>query len=157
MRAHRPTLPLEQIQRRLELLLAAMYGRPIAITPVEATSTNWIERVGDFLSRDPRTRESTPSVDGAGIQLPATLTARDGEAAAIARYRLLAIEQAERLTRGTARHAPLRDAIERDLYLLREGMMVDATIARAHPGLGGALDAERRAALARRPKLDKLT
>jgi len=73
--ARRPTLPLEQVQRRLELLLAAMYGRPIAITPVEATNANWIERVGDFLSRDPRTRESTPGVDGAGIQLPVTLTA----------------------------------------------------------------------------------
>ena len=109
--ARRPTLPLEQVQRRLELLLAAMYGRPIAITPVEATNANWIERVGDFLSRDPRTRESTPGVDGAGIQLPVTLTARDGDAAAIARYRLLAIEQAERLTRGTANHAPLRDPL----------------------------------------------
>ena len=155
--ARRPTLPLEQVQRRLELLLAAMYGRPIAITPVEATNANWIERVGDFLSRDPRTRESTPGVDGAGIQLPVTLTARDGDAAAIARYRLLAIEQAERLTRGTANHAPLRDPLIRDLYLLREGTMVDAAIARAHPGLSGALDIERSAALERRPELDRLT
>jgi nitric oxide reductase NorD protein len=157
VRAQRPTLPLEQVQRRLELLLAAMYGRPIAIASVEPTTTYWVERVGNFLSRDPRARESTPGVDGTGIHLPASLTARDGEAAAIARYRLLAIEQAERLTRGTARHAPVRDALVRDLYLLREGTMVDATIARAHPGLGDALEAERGAALARRPELDRLT
>ena len=157
MRAQRPTLPLEQVHRRLELLLVAMYGRPISITAAESTRTNWIERIGDFLSRDPRTRESTPGVDGAGIQLPAALTTRDGEATAIARYRLLAIEQAERLTRGTANHAPLRDPLMRDLYLLREGTIVDAAIARAHPGLSGALDTERSAALARRPELDRLT
>ena len=157
VRAQRPTLPLEQVQRRLELLLAAMYGRPISITPVEQTSANWIERVGDFLSRDPRSRESTPGVDGTGIQLPASLTARDGEAAAITRFRLLAIEQAERLTRGTAQHVPAHDPLVRDLYLLREGTMVDATIARANPGLSDALEAERRAALARRPELDRLT
>ena len=157
LHSRRPTLPLEQVHRRLELLLAAMYGRPIPISPVAVKKTDWMERVGDFLSRDPRKRESTPGIDGEGIQLPVSLTSRDGETAAIARYRLLAIEQAERLTRGTARHAPLRDALERDLYLLREGTMVDATIARAHPGLGDALDAERSAALARRPKLDKLT
>jgi nitric oxide reductase NorD protein len=158
MRAQRPTLPLEQVQRRLELLLAAMYGRPIAITPVAETRSHWIVRVGDFLSRDPHARESTPGVDGDGIQLPASLTARGGEAAAVARYRLMAIEQAERLSRGTAHHLPpMRDALVRDLYLLREGAMVDASIARAHPGLGHALEAERSAALARRPELDRLT
>ena len=157
LRARRPTLPLEQVQRRLELLLTAMYGRPIPITPVEATSPNWVERLADFLSRDPRTRESTPGIDGDGIQLPVALTARDGAEAAMARYRLLAIEQAERLTRGTAAHAPLRDALVRDLYLVREGIVVDATIARSNPGLADALHAERRASLARRPELDKLT
>jgi nitric oxide reductase NorD protein len=157
LRSRRPTLPLERVHRRLELLLTAMYGHPISISPAEVKTATWVERAADFLSGDPRKRESTPGIDGQGIQLPESLTARDGEDAAIARYRLLAIEQAERLRRGTAKHAPLRDAIERDLYLLREGMMVDATIARMNPGLSGALDAERSAALARRPKLDKLT
>lgn len=157
IRAQRPTLPLEQVQRRLELLLAAMYGRPIAITSVEPTSANWVERVGDFLSRDPRSREATPGVDAAGIQLPAFLTAHDGDAAAAARYRLMAIEQAERLKRGTATRAPVHDPLIRDLYLLREGTMVDAAIATAHPGLNDALEAERRAALERRPQLDRLT
>ena len=157
LRARRPTVPLEQVQRRLELLLTAMYGRPITISPVEETKVHWIVRVGEFLSRDPRAREATAGVDGEGIQLPTVLTAREGEAAAVARYRLLAIEQAERLTRGTAMHAPMRDALVRDLYLLREGSIVDATIARSHPGLGDALSAERSAALARRPELDRLT
>src|SRR5215218_7376957 len=77
LRAQRPTLPLEQVQRRLELLLTAMYGRPIPISAAEPRGGTWVERLADFLSRDARKREATPGIDGAGIQLPVSLTARD--------------------------------------------------------------------------------
>lgn len=156
-RAQRPTLALDDVQRRLDLLLTAMYGRPIPITAVDAQPANWVERVARFMRRDPRARESTPSVDRAAIHLPATLHAHDGVDVAIARYRLLAVEQAERLTRGTAMHAPLRDPLERDLYLVREGAAVDARIAHSMPGMVATLGSERSAALRRRPDIEKLT
>src|SRR5262249_42597637 len=67
------------------------------------------------------------------------------------------VEQAERLARGTANHAPHADALERDLYLLREGAAIDARISRVMPRLHDSLAAERLAALVRRPHIDGLT
>jgi nitric oxide reductase NorD protein len=156
IRAGSPTVPLESVQRRLELLLAALYGRAIPIAPVDDTLWNRA-RVRRMANRDPRAREATPSADAETIYLPAELTAFEGDAETVARYRLMAIEQAERIVRGTAVHAPLDDPLERDLYLLREGAAVDATIARAHPGIADLLARERTAAIGRRPKIDALS
>ena len=153
----RPTVQLEQVQRRLELLLAAMYGRPIPISSAKTVKRRWFDEIALFLNRDPRTREATPSTDGSGIELPERLNARDGEEAAIARYRLIAIEQAERIQRRTASHAPLKDMIAADLYMIREGAIIDATIARAHPGLVATLEKERKVSLERRPAFERLS
>ena len=64
-----PQLPLEQVQRRLELLLTAVYGKPIPIAPIETKVWNR-ERVRQMANRDPRAREPTPGVDGETIFLP---------------------------------------------------------------------------------------
>lgn len=157
VRNQRPTVPLERVQRRLELLLAAMYGKAIPISAAKQVRRRWFDQIALFLNRDPRTRETTPSTDGSGIELPESLSARDGEEDAIARYRLIAIEQAERLHRGTASHAPLKDMIVGDLYMIREGAIIDAAIARSHPGLVPTLEKERRIALARRPSFERLS
>jgi len=153
-----PSMPLEQVHRRLELLLTAVYGRPIPIAPAENNVWNR-ERVRNLAKRDPRARELASAVDNDTIYLPPQLGAHEGDAAAISRYRLLALEQAERIARGTAVHAPPREAdrLERDLYLLREGAAIDAHIARTHPGVGDALRDERQFALAHRPDLAVLT
>ncbi|HST59916.1 MAG TPA: VWA domain-containing protein, partial [Longimicrobium sp.] len=96
--------------------------------------------------------------DGERIHLPEQLDAADGPDAALARYRVMAIGQAERLMRGTAALAPGADEpLARDLYLLLESAAADATIAEDVPGVRPALQAERAAALARRPALDALT
>lgn len=154
VRKQRPTLPLEQVQRRLELLLAAMYGKPIPISAAKKQKRRWWFELSRFLDSDPRVRESSASTDGAGIELPESLTARDGEDQAIARYRLLAIEQAERMKRGSALYAPHKDMIEGDLYMVREGAIIDAAITQSHPGLVPILENERKAILDRRPSLD---
>jgi nitric oxide reductase NorD protein len=156
MKARRPTLPLEQVEQRLELLLMAIYGRPIPIVPVEARG-GLLARMRRMFASDGRADESTPVADSEFIELSPALSAAHGTDEAIARYRLLAIEQGERVARGTAVHAPFADRLELDLYLIREGLAVDASIGQAHPGLGATLERERRAALARRPKLRKLT
>jgi nitric oxide reductase NorD protein len=156
LRADDPHVPLERVQRRLELLLTAVYGRAIPIAPIETNLWNR-ERVRQLASRDPRARESMPGIDGETIYLPAELAARAGDAEAISRYRLYVLEQAERIARGTAVLAPLKDPLERDLYLVREGAAIDARIARTHPGIVDALSQERRSVLERRPNLDRLT
>ncbi len=150
------TIPLETVQRRLEIVLAAVYGRQIPIEPIE-TNVWTRERVRQFAKGDIRGAEATPGIDGQKIYLPPELRTSGNEKRALARYRLFAMEQAERITRGTATHAPLTDPLERDLYFLREGAAVDAEIARKHPGLADALARERRAVLACRPKVDELT
>ncbi len=122
----RPVIPLEAVSRRLELLLAAMYGRPMRIAS----------------SRD----------KGEGVVvLPARLEAPDGEAMAMARYRLMAIEQGARLARGTRAFTPPDDPLVYDLFIVAEGASVDADIALRAPGLVTLLEKNRRADLARRP------
>jgi nitric oxide reductase NorD protein len=150
------TMPLAQVQRRLELVLTAVYGRPIPIAPIANTFWNR-ERIRRLSVADIYGTEATPSVDGETIFLPLELATRGDAAQTAARYRLFAIEQAERIARGTATLAPHADPLERDLYLLRESATIDAHIARAHPGVLRALSDERRQALATRPALDSLT
>jgi len=157
MAARSPTVRLDQVQRRLEVLLTAMYGRPIAIAAVERHTPHWAVRLGRALRRDSRASEPTPAIGAGAIHLPAALDAGEGMSAAVARFRLLAVELAERLTRGSAALAPADDPLERDLYMLREGAAVDARIARALPGMQDVLADERRAALADRPRLERLT
>ena len=125
------TLPLTDVQRRLELLLAAMFGRTM--------------RVG---AKTPHASEvrHTP----ADIELPVRIAAPDGLDAARERYRLLAIERAMRIVRGSDAVAPSGDRLERDLYLLAEGVSIDRDIVQRAPGLAGALSTLRRTELSAR-------
>ncbi len=100
--------------------------------------------------------DRSSGVDGETIKLPAQLSLVAGWDAALRRYRLFAIEQAERLIRGTASLAPT-EPLERDLFLLREGARIDAEIDRTNPGMSAALAAERAAALALRPRFGSMS
>ncbi|HEX5971927.1 MAG TPA: VWA domain-containing protein [Gemmatimonadaceae bacterium] len=139
------TLELQQVRRRLELLLAGMYGRP------------W--RVG---AQGATLRAAAPGAAGAigtqpDIVLPRSMDARDGQEAAAARYRLLAIQQGERVVRGSATIALPDSMLERDLYTLAEGAAVDRAIAERAPGFAGML-AERHAhELRQRPDIRRLS
>src|SRR5215218_2257243 len=158
--AEEPGTPLDAVRRRLELFLAAMYGRPIPVAAAEpATALRPLLRRILGLA-PPRRSEDEPgaSIDGERILLPARLAEPDGGPDAFARYQLLAIGQAERLVRGTLSLAPGGDApLERDLYLLAESAAVDAAIARAAPGVVPTLRSARAEALAGRPPLASLT
>jgi nitric oxide reductase NorD protein len=156
-RRSKPNVSLETVHRRLELIVAALYGRPIALTTTERGPQGMRQRLEALLGVQPDARRTTPTVEGETIRLPDVLDAPDGPEKAIARYRILAIEQAERIVRGTPSHLPATDPLERDLYLVREGMAIDAALMRRHPGLAGSLSAERAAALDRRPTLNSLS
>ena len=74
--------------------------------------------------------------------------------AAIALYRLMAVQQGARLVRGTAVTAARIHARDtRDWFLLAEGAAVDRWIAVHTPGLEAGLRAARSDALARRGRL----
>jgi nitric oxide reductase NorD protein len=101
--------------------------------------------------------EAVPASDGEALRLPAEMDAALGDDVAIARFRLLAIEQAERVLRGTAVvAAETADDLERDLFLLRESAVVDEGIARGMRNVAPMLAAARAEALARRPVLEGL-
>lgn len=156
-RRRRPEVSLETVQRRLELVITALYGRPLALAPTRVTPRNWLERVSRAMGAQPDVRQTTPSVEGETIRLPELLDARQGVESAVARYRVLALEQAQRIVRGTPALVPAADPLERDLYLVREGMAIDADLMRRNPGLAPVLKTERDAALAARPALASLT
>ena len=151
-----PKVELDGVRRRLELLLTAMYGRHIPIAAPETQRTSWWTRA--WRSVSPFTAPQAISAsDGESLQLPPVVDAASGTDAAIARYRLLAIEQGERVMRGTAAVAArATDELERDLFLLRESAAIDAAIARSVRNVAPALAAARADALARRPLIESL-
>jgi len=127
---------LERVRRRLGFLLQAIYDRPFVVIEIPGKPS----------------KRSLASALGDSVYLPATLGAHEGPE----RYRLLALEQAERVVRGTVAHASA-DPLERDLYWLKEGAAVDAALAHAMPGIRQMLAEHRAAALATRPKLRRPT
>ena len=139
------TLELPQVRRRLELLLAGMYGRPLRVG-VAGTAA----RVGGAGA-------SLPNRTQPDITLPRRLDARDGVDAAVTRYRLLAIVQAERVVRGSATVALPDSMLERDLYTLAEGAAVDRAVAERAPRLASLLGERRARELRQRPDLRKLS
>jgi nitric oxide reductase NorD protein len=155
-----PGVPLDDVRRRLELFLAAMYGRPIPVAAAEPPTAPrpLLRRILGLAP--PRRSDDEPgaSIDGERIVLPPRLAETGAGPDTFARYQLLAIGQAERLVRGTLSLAPGDDApLERDLYLLAESAAVDAAIARAAPGVVPALRRARAEALAGRPPLGSLS
>src|SRR5437764_1487891 len=120
------TLVLEQVRRRLELLLVAMYGAPMPIRSVVTSTT------GD-------------------VGLPAQLDASAGVDDAIARYRLLALAQAARLARRDT-SAPPDDLLARDLHRLAESAAAERELVARVPSLGAPLALLRFAELAGRRK-----
>ena len=155
-RHQRRSIELDGVRRRLELLLAAMYGRHIPIAPPGVKRAGWLKRTLRAISPF-SPPETIPASDGESLQLPPSIDASSGDETAIARYRLLAIEQGERVMRGTAAVAArAADQLERDLFLISESAAIDASIARTIRNVGPALRAARRAALERRPVTESL-
>jgi nitric oxide reductase NorD protein len=150
VRRGKPVVTLDSVRRRLELLLAAMYGSQFEIAALAAHDAR--RPVGT------RARDATSRPAGTAIRLPATIDASDGADVAIAHYRLLAIEQAARMVRGSAALAPDdSELVARDLYALCEGARIDASIVRVAPGVAPVLAAARARALAARPSSDGLS
>lgn len=126
------TVALTTTSRRLELLLAAMYGRRMSVGVASASAAQQPD-----------------------VALPAELDAHDGYARAVARYRLLAIEQGARVMRGTFAEPVPTDTLERDLYMIAEGATIDRALVRQAPGLSDDLRELRGTELARRMALDR--
>lgn len=150
-RRHRPAaagpapLRLADVAQRLDLLIAAVFGRSFALRvaqpPVPPT---WLS--GIFLrQRLPPVNAAVPMTDDASIWLP---DAANGHS------RTLALQQAMRASRQSAQHCPFDGPLlRREAYLLLEANAADDALIRLLPGLAQPLHDWRREALERRPPL----
>jgi nitric oxide reductase NorD protein len=158
---------LSSVRARLELFLAALFRQPIAIAPMEPPAPRtWLSRLANRDTAESPNDPLLSGTDGRRIYLPPSVGPghRDGRASrparertveeterALALYRLLAVQQAARLARGTASTAAqIHQRETRDWFLLAEAAVIDRWIAREAPGLSAALSAARLEALARR-------
>jgi nitric oxide reductase NorD protein len=150
---------LDELRLRLELFVEALYGTALPIAVAEPPALpSWLARLARPSPRHLDDRRAHPATDGVRIRLPKTLDTPGERQAVLSHFRLLAIQQAARASRGTARYAPAEhDLLLRDLFLLAEAVAIDQTLASELPGLLADLRAGRAAALAARPAPDLLT
>ncbi|MDQ2889917.1 MAG: VWA domain-containing protein [Gemmatimonadota bacterium] len=148
---------LERVRRRLELLLAAMYGRSISIEDAAPSrSRGFLARVVNRASRG-RSIGGLAESDANTIRLPRVLADSAARGSATSQYRLLAIEHAERVVRGTAKCLRAEDApLERDLYLLAEAAAIDCAVAMRMCALPEIIRRARLAELSARPRMSSL-
>lgn len=152
-RAPDAPVTLASLAPRLDLLLTAVGGRSLplrtALPPAPPTLLERSFRRHLF----PRTGTAVPATDGTAFWLPADLGSSDLDAVAQL-YRAMALQQAVRARRGTARIVDERDPLVRDTALVLEARAAEAAVARALPGLVPALHRLRSLALAARPPLE---
>lgn len=152
-----PRVELREVRTRLELLVGGLFGVAVPIVPAAPTARpSFAARVVRRLPRHLLDDRPVASTDAARIRLPPALPITSDREASIVSYRLLAVEQAARVSRGTpaAVTAALAMALPPDvldLFLLCEAVAVDWRLSAELPGLATALGAARRDALASRP------
>jgi nitric oxide reductase NorD protein len=158
-RRHRPrpagaaTLRLADCAQRLDLLLAAAFGRSFPLRSAQPPKPAGLLARLAGMGRGPRVAAALPATDGTHLWLPPDL-GLDDETDAAQTYRLLALQQAMRACRGSAAWwARASTPLERELVLLLEADAADAALMRALPGLARPLHALRARALAARPPL----
>lgn len=147
----RPVTLLADVAPRLDLLIEAVFGSTYRLRTAQLPPRPTL--LAQTFQREafPRARAALPATDGHSIWLPPETGLVDNELA-MERFRTLALVQAMRASRGSATGLSLcTSPLVLDIYLLVEAVAADAALAQLLPGLKGALDRLRSAALAARP------
>ncbi len=146
-----PPPGLRELRRRLELFIAAVFRDAPDIGVAEPPAPpSFLARLARHRTSHIFSASALGSVVGGQIRLPARLESLPPDQI-VDRYRLLALEQAARVHRGTRERTPEGDALLRDLYFLAEAAAVDATLVRMFPRLATQICAARAEATAGRP------
>ncbi|HUG59719.1 MAG TPA: hypothetical protein VL002_15910, partial [Candidimonas sp.] len=158
---HIPNRPeiiqLADVAERVDLLIGAVFGihYPIRIAqrPAQRTFLAGIFRRGDL----PPPATAIPATDDNALWLPADFQSNDFNRS-LEQFRTLALQQAMRASRGSAKAAnAMASPLERDIYLILEAYAGDEALVRILPGMTESIHALRRHALAGRPKLDSIS
>ena len=162
-RRYRPPPPgpvlvtLNDVASRLDVLCTGVFA---ARYPIRAAQEGPRPTLLTLLFRRdpaPRTRAALPATDGFSIWLPRDAGTPDVDLGATW-YRVLALQQAMRIQRASARFlTPDMRPLVRDLYLLLEAFNADEDLCRLLPGMRAALSAARHHALSERPELERFT
>lgn len=149
---------LNEQRGRLALLITAVFdAEPIIKVAQPPAPPSFLRRLFQALPQRLNHVEALPSTDGSSIYLPRRLNDKAG-LPATRWYRVLALQQAGRLLRGSASFVPTPPAsLSATLYQLSEAAAVDRFIADQLPGLIADLQALRAAMLAARPEKSLLT
>jgi nitric oxide reductase NorD protein len=144
-----PRATLDDVRRRLELFVAAVFPCSLTIGTAEPPAPlSLLARLAGYGDRA-RPAFALSSTDGARVHLPRSLA--DVGERATSFYRLLALEQGARAERGTPAFLPGNDRLVRDLYALAEAAAVDTLLATLIPRLHPELVEARRTARSARP------
>jgi nitric oxide reductase NorD protein len=146
------SIPLARVRVRLEIFVTALFRTDITIAAMQPPApVTWLSRVARGRSYDARDEPLLSGTDGRRVYVPPALQTTVGEEDTIGLFRLLAVEQAARLVRGTPRaFARIEKGETRDWFLLAEAATIDRWIALEVPGLVPALKTARAHAIARR-------
>ena len=148
------SVSLTSVRVRLELFLTALFARSLKIVGADPPPPQtWLSRL--VRGRSPEMDDDTlrAGTDGTHVYLPPSLPRDGSDEATMALYRLLAVQQASRLVRGTPQvFAAIGVAEVRDWFLLAEAVATDRWIAAQVPGLADTLRIVRARALRRRTR-----
>lgn len=157
-RRHRPRkaepgVLLEDVVRRLELLVHAVFGQSLIIRPAQPPAPPSLLTVFFRRSEQPWPQHAVPANDGRHLFLPRRCRLPDTTQAMEA-YRVSALQQGMRVVRGGAGQLALLDnPLQRQLYLVLEAQAADVQLTRLLPGLGVSVNAMRKLAHESRPPL----
>lgn len=141
-------------RRRLELLIAAVYGREMPVRAAQPPAPpSFLRRLFGKPQRFV-SRIALPATDGGNVFLPREPTAIDGLPPSRL-YRIWALSQAGRAVRGVAA-IRLSDELANELFVISEAMAVEVSLARELPGLAADLRRLREEMEKSRPSLDGL-
>jgi nitric oxide reductase NorD protein len=147
---------LAELAPRLSLLVRAASGRTLPLRAAQAPAQPTVLARLFRRSEGPLWTSALPATDGASIWLPATLGSLSADAA-LAWYRVMALQQAMRVARSSVEFWPgPADALVADLYLLFEAVSADSDLVRVFPGVGAHLRTTRAASLTGRPPTSAL-
>ena len=143
-------LRLADVRARLELFLNALFGSLIPVSATElAAPVSWLGRLAG--RRGDAGGVPIAGTDGVRIFLPPVIDASRGADAAFQIYQLLAVEQAVRMSRGSATlDLEIENNEIHDWFSIVEAAAVDNWIVHHTAGLIPTLRAARRAALTQR-------
>jgi nitric oxide reductase NorD protein len=130
---------LQDVRRRVELFVAAVFSDAPEIGVADPPAPlNLLARLARRQTAHLHVRTAISSTDGYRIRLPGVLESLPASAV-VDRYRLLALEQASRASRGTPAATPGTGPLLRDLYLLAEAAAVDTFLVLMLPRLRPSL------------------